>query len=684
WQELRGHAQHQTIEVLRLIFILLQDAVILVAGFVAEYVYEHWLHSEHPFFQVAVSMSSAFFLLLYVITVTVHVVQYVRGQVGAKKTTWLGDKLPWAIIGGGVLAAAVALTVPSFRLREVQVAEPMRLSLTAPDKYEFAGAPVTPLAISPDGKQVAFGAYGGALPQVWVRRLDALDAKPLPGTEGVTTTGPISWSPDSRSVGFVAVGKLKKVEIAGGPAQILAEATGAFGGSTWNAEGTIIFSRGSNGLFRIPASGGEPTQITQVDFSRGEYEHRYPYFLPDGKHFLYMISSSQPEVQGIYLASLDSKETTRLLNVASQFQYVPSGYLLYIRSGTLVAQAFNTERFQLSGDPFPVVESVGFNLFNGFAAFSVSDTGVLVYRGGFLGETQLTWFDRSGRQSGVAGPAGEYLNPRLSPDGRQIAVEGVTQGNRDIWLLEIERGIASRFTYDLGWDYEPLWSPDSKRILFASLRGGFGLYEKQASGSGNEELVFKSGPMAPFDWSADGDYVVYNAPVGAVDLNVLSLFGDPRQAGAEGRKSAVYLETPFQETHAQISPDGRWLAYVSNESGRDETYIQSFPKAGAKRQVSTNGGVQPRWRRDGKELFYIALDSKLMAVAVRGGESLEFGAPAALFTATTLGGVGRAPMFRQQYDVTADGQRFLLNVPVSGAASPTLTVVTNWLAGVKK
>ncbi|MBI1954925.1 MAG: PD40 domain-containing protein [Acidobacteria bacterium] len=511
WQELRGHVQHQTVEVLRLIAILVQDAVILVAGFIAEYAYEHWLHSEHPFFQLAVSLSSAFFLLLYVITVTVHVVQYVRGQVGATKATWLGDKLPWAIIGGGVLAAAIALTMPSFRSVAVAPAKSIRFPISAPEKTQFAGAPVTPMAVSPNGTQVVFAAFGeGGLPQLWVRSLDSLEARPLPGTEGlgITAANSPSWSPDSRFIVFSQQAKLKKIEVVGGPPQVLTD-TGPLGysGSTWNRDGTIVFGSTTDGLFRVSAAGSEAVQITKPEPSRGEFQHVFPHFLPDGHHFLYLVTSGQPEVQGIYLGSLDSKETKRLVGVASRVEYAPPGYLLYVRDGTLLAHPFDAERLQLSGDPFPIAEQVGFNPFNGAASFSVAESGVLAYRGGFLGETQLVWLDRGGKQVGMVGPPGQYLNPRLSPDGKQVAIENVISGNRDIWTLEVERGIATRFTFDPAWDFEPLWSPDSNRVLFASNRGGtFGFYQKLISGAGDEELVYKSGAVgvAPFDWSANG------------------------------------------------------------------------------------------------------------------------------------------------------------------------------------
>ncbi|MBI4460255.1 MAG: PD40 domain-containing protein, partial [Acidobacteria bacterium] len=628
WQELRGHVQHQTVEVLRLIAILVQDAVILVAGFIAEYAYEHWLHSDHPFFQLAVSLSSAFFLLLYVITVTVHVVQYVRGQVGATKVTWLGDKLPWAIIGGGVIAAAVAFTVPSFRSADVAPAKSIRFSIPPPPNSNYSQ--VGTIALSPDGTQMAFAAYKEGKQLLWVRSLDSLEAKPLPGTEGASRP---FWSPDSRFLGFFADIKLKKIEVAGGPPQILADASAGITGGTWSREGIIVFAGPSSGgsgqpLFHVSAAGGEATATTVVDTSR-ESRHGSPFFLPDGRHFLFSISSGRPEIQGIYVGSLDSKEKTRVLGEYSNAAYVPPGYLLFVRQGTLMAQPFDAKKLQLTGEPFSVAEDVYFNALNGEGAFSVSENGALSYLNGSGDETRLTWFDRSGKELGQVGQPGGYSNPKLSPDGKQVAVEQFASNNRDIWLLEAGRGVATRFTFHPGPDIEPLWSPDGSRVAIASNRDGqFELYQKLTAGSSEEELLYRSTqPIAPFDWSSDGRYLVYNVPVTPAQLWVLPLAGDPSTGTGQGRKPFLFEKTDFVNTQAQISPDGRWIAYLSNESGRDEVYIQSFPKAGTKRQVTANGGVQPRWRRDGKELFYIGMDQMLMAVAVKGEASLEIGGP---------------------------------------------------------
>jgi len=398
----------------------------------------------------------------------------------------------------------------------------------------------------------------------------------------------------------------------------------------------------------------------------------------------------------ISVASLDSQENTRLLGALSKAVYAPPGYLLFVREGTLMAQPFDAKRIELTGEAFPVAEDVEDSRTTGNAAFTVSTNGSLVYRSGSgsgSGETRLAWFDRQGKQVGTLGPPGEYRNPRLSPDGKRVAVDRLVSGNKDIWLLEVERGTASRFTFDPAEDRYPTWSPDGSRIVFDSLRGeagGRSLYQKASSGAGNEELLLMAGG-SPRDWSPDGRSIVFTQMDRIVnDLWVLPLDGDPRQAGTsprqagtEGHKPVPFLKTPFSEALANLSPDGRWVAYVSDESGKPEVYVQSFPTPSGKWQVSTEGGNQPRWRRDGRELFYVSPDRKLMAVPVRLGSTFEAGAPAALFEANINPAAGSAGI-GHQYDVTADGQRFLLNLEPRETSTAPLTVVLNWQAGIRR
>ena len=589
------------------------------------------------------------------------------------------ERLVWAMGTTGLLLAILVILFVYSRRSLPPAPQRMIFSVSPPQNATFAGtSSTTSVALSPDGTQLAFRALEAGVAKIFVRPLDLLEAQAVPGTEGVDDR-PFFWSPDSRSLGFSAEGKLKKVEAAGGPAQVLALLASTFWGGTWNAEGTIVFSEGGTmGISRISAAGGDRVQIARPDNARGELLYEFPCFLPDGRHFLYTVTSTagQPDVGGIYAGSLDSKESKRILGVVSQTTYIPPGYLLYVRDGTLMAHSFDGKRLELSGDPFPIAEQVSFNPGAGYAAFSASENGVLAYRpGSSTAISQLTWFDRSGRQLGTVGPPGVYLNPNLSPDGKRVAVEQFASGSRDIWIVDVERGSASRFTFNSAPESDPLWSPNGESIVYALNNN---IYQKPSSGAGSEEVLLKNAVgTSIWDWSSDGRYIAYR-PLEATDIWFLPLFGD--------RKPFGLMQTEYNEILAQISPNGIWIAYASNESGRYELYVQSFPNPGGKWQVTSNGGLFPRWRRDGKELFYmIPADQKLMAVPVRGGESLEMGTPQALFETRTVEGAATRPGLLQQYDVSPDGQRFLMNVPVGGAAtSPSITVVLHWLAGLKK
>jgi dipeptidyl aminopeptidase/acylaminoacyl peptidase len=360
---------------------------------------------------------------------------------------------------------------------------------------------------------------------------------------------------------------------------------------------------------------------------------------------------------------------------------LPQGYLLFVRQGTLLAQPFDAERVTSTGEPAPLMEQV-FVDGNAYANFSAAENGSLAYKAGDAAEeTQLTWFDRSCRVVGAAGPPGRYRNPLLSPDRTRVAVEMVRDAdrNRDIWLLELTRGVLSRFTFDLRNDVNPVWSPDGSRIAFGSDRegGGFSLYQKAPNGAAAEELLFKSTVenAIPYSWSPDGQFILHRSMNGgAFNTGVLPLAGD--------RKTRLFQSVAFVQAVSQVSPDGRWIAYDSNESGRYEVFVQTFPTPGGKWQVSKDGGYYPKWRGDGREIFYYAADGQLMAVPVAGGAALEVGSAVPLFRAQMLNGPAAAVGFRAQYDVTPDGQRFLLNVPVENTQAPSITVVLNWAAGL--
>ena len=549
----------------------------------------------------------------------------------------------------------------------------MRLEINTPATTD----PVS-LAISPDGQKIVFVATEEGRSRLSLRSLDAVSARPLTGTEGASWP---FWSPDGRSVGFFADGKLKRIDVDGGQLQNLTDAPSGRGAS-WNRDGTIIFTPDqlSSPIFRIPAAGGEPSPLTRPE-SPKQTSHRFPQFLPDGRHFLYYVLGI-PESRGIYIGDLQGSETRRLLDADSAALYATPGRLLFVRQGTLFAQDFDAARLELRGNASPVAERIALNTGAlGSAAVSASMAGPFVYRTGSAGGLrQLVWLDRSGKDIGKAGDLLSASSVELSPDGRRVALHQQVNQNIDVWLLELGRGVLSRFTFDPASDIFPIWSPDGSRIVFvANRKGPFDLYQKPAIGAGTEEsLLATAQDKGPTDWSPDGRLLLYRSvdPKTGYDLWALPMNGD--------RKPFPVVKTNFDERDAQFSPDGKWIAYQSNESGRFEIYIQPFPGPGSKLQVSTNGGAQVRWGPNGKELFYIALDARLMAVPIRlasNPQTAEPGSPTPLF-ATRVGGALQGT-FMQQYDVSSDGQRFLMNTITEEAASP-ITVILNWNPEAKK
>jgi Tol biopolymer transport system component len=508
--------------------------------------------------------------------------------------------------------------------------------------------------------------------------LDNLQASFIPGTASAQFP---FWSPDGRFIGFFADGKLKKVDLAGAPPQTLSDAALGRGG-TWNRDDVIVFAPSPNGpLVRVSAAGGVPVPVTQLDASRQETAHRHPFFLPDGNHFLYVAVSTKLENSGIYVGSLDSKDRKFLLINGIKAQFA-SGHLLFMRENTLMAQRFDPERLELQGDPFRVAEQVGFNPGNSGAGFSASDNGVLALRTNAQGVSAngfIRWFDRTGK--GLASEEMQgYVNPVISPDLSHLAVAKPEGTVADIWILDLMRKTSTRFTFDPNNDNAPLWSPDGQRIVFQSNRSGtFDLYQKNSSGVDQEQLLLKSDhAKTPVDWSADGRFLLYrdDDPKTRGDLWVLPLTGD--------KKPIPVVQSPFNDYQGRFSADGKFVAYVSNDSGMDQVYVQGFPNAVSRWQISTNGGNHPRWRRDGKELFFLAGtagNANVMAVDVTTSNdgALKVGVPHKLFQAAPTG-LGAD---RNTWDTTPDGQRFLVNsvsTQEETAVTP-LTIILNWRSG---
>ena len=530
-------------------------------------------------------------------------------------------------------------------------------------------------ALSPDGRQIVFVASGDGASRLWLRSLTATAAQPLAGTEGAAYP---FWSPDSRSVGFFAETRLKRLDIAGGTPQTLATAVAR--GGTWNADGAILFAPSALGpLFRVPALGGQAVALTTLD---GQVRsQQFPFFLPDGRQFLFYAQGT-PETRGIYLGSLDSADMRRLTPADTAGVYLPSGWLLWVRAGTVVAQRLDLERKALTGELVTLADQVA-EANSAASAVSVSAAGLVAYRtGGANRRQQLAWFDRSGKSLGMMGAPdeNELIAPSVSPDGRRVAVTRNVQGNLDIWLLDGTR--TSRFTFDAGVDRFPIWSSDGSWIVFDSNRKVHrDLYQKPSSGGSAEDLLVESPQnKVATDWSADGRFILYQSidPQTNWDLWVLPLDGD--------RKPWMFLKTSFDERNGQFSPDRRWVAYMSNESGRQEIYIRPFaapaasgaaanPAAG-QWQVSTAGGIFPRWRPDGKELYYIGPNGEMMAAPITAaGTALAPGAPVSLFPTRIVGG-GVIRFESRQYDVTRDG-RFLINTVLDADAAP-ITLLQNW------
>ncbi len=585
------------------------------------------------------------------------------------------ERLAWAVAAAAIIAAGLA----TFGYLRRAPAEGFRIRsfLMPPDKSEFdvLAENCGSLTISPDGRQITFparGADGKTL--LWIQSLGDLAARPIPGTEGATFP---FWSPDGRFLAFFADGKLQKVDISGAPPLPLCEAPNGRSGA-WNRDGVILFSPDSTTeLYRVPAAGGAAKPATALDAARGETTHRWARFLPDGRHFLYLAGShgtgTKSESNAVFVGALDTKERTLLLQARSNVIYA-SGYLLYIRESILLAQRFDPGSLRLSGDPIPIAEGVQYDpsFFRG--VFAASDNGLLLYATGAAAtKARLRWFDRAGKPlSEPFGEPAEYASLGLARDGKRFAaaINDPTTGMPSIWIFD-ERGVRTRLTFG-GLTDNPVWSPDGSRIAYQRL-------EKQAidayvkpTGGGKEEVLFHSdNSVVPTDWSPDGRLLALDVMARGgktrSDVWILPLSGD--------RKPYAFLASEFVERSASFSPDGRWVSYVSNESGRPELYVVPFPGPGGKWQVSTSGAVGGAFFKEGREILYGNLEGEAMSVEVKAGPAgLQIGAPKVLFKLPPV----------QAIAVTPDGERFLLAVPPEAGRTSRVALVTNWAAGLEK
>jgi len=594
------------------------------------------------------------------------------------------ERLAWGLFAAAALAAA--FFAAGYLRRAPKPGRAVRTSVILPEK-RFLNF----LAVSPDGAQLAFvaGTPGGKR-QIWLRSLDSLTAQPLASTEN--SDFPF-WSPDGKFLAFFADGKLKKVEAAGGPAVILCDAAPNGLGGTWSREGVILFAHPSAPISRVPETGGAPTPVTVLNASRHETTHRYPLFLPDGRHFLYMAAnlSGAPDdpANMIRVGAIDSKDDEALIPGYSNTIFAPSsagssdGHLLYHRDGSLFAQPFDASRRKTWGQSVPIAQNLAtFTAFWRLAILGAADNGTVAYGTATTAPSTLQWFDRNGRPLGAVGEPAFFNSGltagvgrlRISPDGRFLAATIFDPSTRtsDIWIYNLARGVRTRFTSGPASASDPLWSPDGRHIVFGSDRKHQGdLYRKASGGGAEEPVIEEEGQRIADDWSPDGKFLTLEVrePRGErrVTLAVFSLAGD--------KKVTTYLRRGINNGDSKFSPDGRWLAYTSEESGRNEVYVGAFPGPGEKWQVSTEGGTQPRWRRDGRELYYLSSDLRLLSVEIKAsGGTLEPGVPTLLFEPHPL------PTF---FDPAADGQRFL--VLSSGVEqSPPITLVQNWSSGINK
>jgi serine/threonine protein kinase len=609
----------------------------------------------------------------------------------AFRPSWL-----WPSASAVFFVVAAVLAVGRFR-ETLLPAQTVRASITLPES-----STVHSFAVSSDGRSLVIAATVNGKRQLWLRAMDALQAQAMPFTEDASYP---FWSPDSRSIGFFAQGKLKRIAASGGPAQAVCDVPAGRGGS-WSREDIIVFASSAAGspgaIQRVPAAGGVPSDVTKT---AGVL--RFPVFLPDSRHFLYLVTRGSSEKDGVFLSALDGKDNRRILADLSSVVFAPAasgnpiGHILFVRENTLMAQPFDAVSARAAGDAVPVAEglSLTFTTANNFAPITVSDNGVLLYERRVAmaapsgqvanGPNQIAWFDRGGKQQGPASAVGGVFAPAISPDEMTIAfTRQAADATNDIWLQDVARGTFRRFTSDASQNFDPFWSPHSDHIAFRSDRRGSSgdLYKKATSGSGEDELLLATpNPKVVNQWSPDGRFIVYTEidPKTKADLWVLPVGQGKALSGESAGKA--FLKTEFNEFQGQLSPDGHWMAYTSDETRQREVYVRPFPLSDGIWRISTAGGEQPRWRGDGKELFFVGADGQLTAVAVKGSVGIKpafevVGAPEPLFDAHLV--TTETNVF--EYDVSMNGKRFLVNTINAPPMSAPLVLLVNWQAALKK
>lgn len=577
-----------------------------------------------------------------------------------------GSSAWWIAIAAAVIVGALAGWAASHWRRPAPQRHAFRFDLTAPANGRFTiGAGSGGLALAPDGQNAAFVATLGGRSFLWIRALDGTVVRPLLGTEGAFSP---FWSPDSKSIAFFAEGKLWRADLNGPAPTTVCDTFGPGRGGTWTDDGRILFATLASAIFEVPASGGMPTPLTKLDAASGDAAHYWPQALPGG-NVLYLTQSAKPEASAVYAASLaDPNRRVRLVTTDTNAIYAP-GYLLWMRGTTLVAQPFDAKKLKLSGEPAPVADPVGKSAITGRMNVSASNNGLLLYSAS--GQNQLTWLDAAGKPQGTLGQPNDYLIFRISPDGRRVATAIGNPTRSDLWLLDVQRNVASRFTFTGLAHADPVWSPDGGTLVY---RWRNAIFRKDANGAGGEQRVTEAtGIQSPTDWSRDGRLILFDQirPGARSDMWALPV----NSSGSPAGPPRAYLQTQFTEQDGVFFPqtDPRWVAYTSNESGQTEVYVQAFPEAQGKFQVSGGGGRFPRWGPQGRELFYVSLNDRVMAVDLKiAKNAVEAETPRELFPLPTPT-INFIP-----YDVTADGERFLVQAPPQQAAA--LSVIVDWPA----